>query len=448
MVEIQGPDDDNRPGRSLAPPPSPEDQTRLDLDGKITSLAYALDAVRRQADATTERTARIEGVVSALLGALESLRGDQHDLTARTEQRVLRGLEFLDSRLAQSRDSGRLAEDLVTVLSDTIGNAVDTLRSQVTTSTARLEERLAETGAGQTVEAALRAQGDEASRSISHLSDKLLLAVENLKSESASSAARLELKLSEDSKTSQSVRGLVRKHSEKLTESVDSLRAEQAGALEELKGRLTDLDRSVAAASAAAAEANERSTEAREQLAAGLRRLEDRVSGQVEAALAQMHESIAALLHGQTLAAEESVRKVEAALAAAAESEQTTARSTAAFQHSHTQALRNLEDKLNSVEQTVLEHLEGAGRSAVQSAERSDKTLDQLITALERMDSRFSHQVSSSEYALHGTLADLERKITEQVSEAVQGIDARVRQREEALVRLIVAGGLEGPDHQ
>lgn len=446
MVEIQGPDDDDRPGRSLAPPHSPEDQSRLDLDGKLTSLAYALEAIRRQADATTERTARIEGVVSALLGTLESLRGDQHDLTARTEQRVLRGLEFLDSRLAQSTDSGRLAEDLVTVLSDTIGNAVDTLRSQLTTSTARLEERLVETGAGPTVEAALRAQGDEAARSISHLSDKLLLALENLKSESVASTARLELKVSEESKGNQSVRGLVDKHSKELAESVDSLRADQTGLLEEIRGRLTELERSVAAARASAEEANERSTETRTQLAAGLQRLEDRVSGHVETILAQMHERIATLLDG--LATEESVRKIDAALAAAAESGDTTSRSAADFQRNQTQALRNLEDKLHGVEQTVVEHLEGAGRSAAQSAERSDKTLDQLITALERMDGRFSHQVSSSEYALHGALADLERKITELVSEAVQGIEARVRQREEALVRLIVAGGLEGPDFQ
>ncbi|MBW3591159.1 MAG: hypothetical protein KY393_04845, partial [Actinobacteria bacterium] len=120
MVEIQGPNDDSPPGRGLAPSTSSDEHSRLDLDGRLTSLAYALDGMRRQMDATTERTARIEGVISALFGALESLRGDYRDLTGRTEQRVLRGLEFLDSRLAHSRESGRLPQDTATTLSDAI----------------------------------------------------------------------------------------------------------------------------------------------------------------------------------------------------------------------------------------------------------------------------------------------------------------------------------------
>lgn len=254
MVEIQGPDDDSPPGRSLTPPPSPEDHARLDLDGKVTSLAYAFDAMRRQMDATTERTARIEGVISALMSSLDNLRGDNRDLAARTEQRVLRGLEFLDARLAHSQGSGQGSEHL--------NQAVETLQSRL----AALEDRMA--------------RGLE----------------------------------------------LIRDQGDKLAETAETLH-----------------------------------------------RLENRLS-----------------------------------------------------QDSHGT-------------ETVLE-------SVIQSTERSTKTLDQLIAGLERMDARVSHQVSSSEYALHGTLAELERRLTEQVSEAVRSIEARVRQREETLVRLMVGGGIERPE--
>ncbi|MEX2587209.1 MAG: hypothetical protein WD602_04350 [Actinomycetota bacterium] len=395
MVEIQEPEEGAPPGRSLAPTPSPEELSHLDLRDKLTSVAYALDALRRQADATTERTARTEGVVSALLGALESLRGDQHDLTSRTEQRVLRGLEFLDSRLAQSRDSGRLVEDL---------------------------------------------------------SDRFTSAVEDLKGETASSTARLELRLAEESKAAESTRNLIREHRDKLAESADALHASQAEALQELKKQLADTNKSLSerieAVSESAARAGEESGEAREQIVSGLQRLAERLSDRIDSSAAQTQHNFADQLRDQGVDTEEALRRIEAELAAAAEREESTAQSTTAFQRDQQHALRAMETRLQDIQQTILKQLDGSGRAAAQAAEQSAKTLDQLIAALERMDGRFSHQVSSAEYALQGTLAEVERRLTAQVADAMQGIEARLRQREETLVRLIVAGSLENLESQ
>lgn len=511
MVEIQGPDDDSQPGSGLAPTTSSDERNRLDLEGRLTSLAYGLDGMRRQMDATTERTARIEGVISALFGALESLRGDYRDLTGRTEQRVLRGLEFLDSRLAHSRESARLPQDAATTLSDAIANAVDTLRSQVTNSTARLEAKLGEVGSNQSVEAIIRAQGDEAAHaaqrlesladglwtahaqqaqavetlksklsdleqgavrdfekldsrmarsedagrgtreSVVALSDKLTSAIDDLKSESAAGIARLELKLAEESRTTESTRDLIRDHSDTLAASSAKLQEMHAKALQEFEGKLAEAEESLGARIEAvgriAADANEQSDDVGEQLVSRLQHSEARLSRQIEAA-AKALESVQSLLRGQSIADEETVRRIEEALAAAAERDESRAQFTAAIQEQQELNLRAVEDKLENVEKTILRHLDGTGRDSIQSAERSTKTLEALIAGLERLDSRFSHQVGSSEHALHGALAELERRLTQQVSEAVQSIEARFRQREETLVRLIVGGGLETPESQ
>lgn len=237
MVEIQGPDGSEGSRRSLAPlrPAGQEDEP--DLQSRISSLAIALDLVRRQMDVTTERTARIEGVVSALLGALDGWRSDFRDLSNRTEQRLLRGLEFLDSRIPH------LETD--------------------------------ETGQD----------------TISGLSERLSASVE-----------------------SQSV------------------------------------------------------------------------------------------------------------------------------------ALRGIEAKLEEVGKEISRQLEIASRTASQDAERLAKILDQLITGLDRLDTRLSRQVGSSEYALQGSVAEVERKISQRMEEVLATIEARYRKREETLVRLILTKGDAGAE--
>lgn len=70
------------------------------LESRIASLTAEMDRWQRDLDATVDRSSRLEGAFSVLLKSLDGWRSDVREVAHRTEARVLRGLELIDSRIA------------------------------------------------------------------------------------------------------------------------------------------------------------------------------------------------------------------------------------------------------------------------------------------------------------------------------------------------------------
>lgn len=320
MVDIQGPGDSEQAGHSLAPARWSGDRGPVDLESRVTSVAFALDSIRRHIDVLSERTARTEGVASALFGAVEAFRTDLRDLTGRIEQRIVRALEYLDTRISRAQDSEKYSTTALSDLAETLLKTTDVIRDQVASSTSRLEARLEVPAGRPSLDASLQHHEAELAR----IWDEVT----------------------------------------RIGEQLDTL-----------VGQLPD-----------------------------------------------WHKH--------------------------SEAQQATQNQIAAVEKGMQNRSEALEARLEETRQSIKREVQDVVRASDREAQITEETVDKLVASLERLDSRLSRQVSSSEYALQGSVADLERKLSEQISEALVGIEARFRQREETLVRLIIAGGSDRLDRR
>ena len=90
------------PEAGLTPaPPLREDPDYSRLEEKISSLASAVSRWERELESSSSRSTRLEGAFTVLLSSLEGWKSDIREVASRTESRVLRGLEVIDSRISR-----------------------------------------------------------------------------------------------------------------------------------------------------------------------------------------------------------------------------------------------------------------------------------------------------------------------------------------------------------
>ncbi len=104
-----------RPEESRPPaPPERQDADHGMLEEKLSSLASAVTHWESELENSVSRSTRLEGAFTVLLSSLEGWKSDIREVSSRTESRVLRGLEVIDSRIsrvqpgASSLDSGEI----------------------------------------------------------------------------------------------------------------------------------------------------------------------------------------------------------------------------------------------------------------------------------------------------------------------------------------------------
>jgi hypothetical protein len=85
-------------------PPAPPERQDADygrLEEKLSSLASAVTHWERELENSSSRSTRLEGAFTVLLSSLEGWKSDIREVSSRTESRVLRGLEVIDSRISR-----------------------------------------------------------------------------------------------------------------------------------------------------------------------------------------------------------------------------------------------------------------------------------------------------------------------------------------------------------
>lgn len=104
-----------RPEESRPPAlPERKDSDYGKLEEKLSSLASAVTHWERELENSASRSTRLEGAFTVLLSSLEGWKSDIREVSSRTESRVLRGLEVIDSRIsrvqpdASTLDSGEI----------------------------------------------------------------------------------------------------------------------------------------------------------------------------------------------------------------------------------------------------------------------------------------------------------------------------------------------------
>lgn len=108
----------------------------------MTSLVAIMTRWQRDLEAAATRTSRLEGAFSVLLNSLEGWKSDTREVASRTEARVLRGLEVIDSRIthavpAKVEPDTRKLEDAVRALHSEVAklhelpNVGERLESQI-----------------------------------------------------------------------------------------------------------------------------------------------------------------------------------------------------------------------------------------------------------------------------------------------------------------------------
>ncbi|HEX2150043.1 MAG TPA: hypothetical protein VHI31_07740, partial [Actinomycetota bacterium] len=76
------------------------------LEEKLSSLAAAVNHWQRDLENSASRASRLEGAFTVLLSSLEGWKSDIREVASRTESRVLRGLEVIDSRISRVQPGG------------------------------------------------------------------------------------------------------------------------------------------------------------------------------------------------------------------------------------------------------------------------------------------------------------------------------------------------------
>lgn len=76
------------------------------LEEKLSSLASAVTHWERELENSASRSTRLEGAFTVLLSSLEGWKSDIREVSSRTESRVLRGLEVIDSRISRVQPGG------------------------------------------------------------------------------------------------------------------------------------------------------------------------------------------------------------------------------------------------------------------------------------------------------------------------------------------------------
>ncbi|MEX0790285.1 MAG: hypothetical protein WD178_05855, partial [Actinomycetota bacterium] len=76
------------------------------LEEKVSSLASAVSQWQRDLESSASRSSRLEGAFTVLLSSLEGWKSDIREVASRTESRVLRGLEVIDSRISRVQPGG------------------------------------------------------------------------------------------------------------------------------------------------------------------------------------------------------------------------------------------------------------------------------------------------------------------------------------------------------
>lgn len=82
-------------------PPQRIDSDYGRLEEKLSSLASAVRRWERELENSSSRSTRLEGAFTVLLSSLEGWKSDIREVASRTESRVLRGLEVIDSRISR-----------------------------------------------------------------------------------------------------------------------------------------------------------------------------------------------------------------------------------------------------------------------------------------------------------------------------------------------------------
>jgi chromosome segregation ATPase len=127
------------------------------LEEKLTSLVAIMTRWQRDLEAAANRASRLEGAFSVLLNSLEGWKSDTREVASRTEARVLKGLEVIDSRIthavpAKVEPDTRKLEDAVRELHAEVAklhelpNVGERLESQIIQTLERM--RRDSTGAG------------------------------------------------------------------------------------------------------------------------------------------------------------------------------------------------------------------------------------------------------------------------------------------------------------
>jgi tetrahydromethanopterin S-methyltransferase subunit G len=101
------PNDTDSPGnsgldRGRMPAPTPYAEANYSrLEEKLTSLATTVGQWERELEQAASHSSRLEGAFTVLLSSLEGWKSDMREVASRTESRVLRGLEVIDSRISR-----------------------------------------------------------------------------------------------------------------------------------------------------------------------------------------------------------------------------------------------------------------------------------------------------------------------------------------------------------
>lgn len=84
-------------------PLSGRDRSYHELEERLSSLAANVSHWQRDLEEAAGRASRLEGAFSVLISSLEGFKSDLREVASRTEMRVLRGLELIDSRITHVR---------------------------------------------------------------------------------------------------------------------------------------------------------------------------------------------------------------------------------------------------------------------------------------------------------------------------------------------------------
>lgn len=84
---------------SVRPPFAENNYARL--EEKLSSLSSTVGHWQRDLENAASRSSRLEGAFTVLLTSLEGWKSDMREVSSRTESRVLRGLEVIDSRISR-----------------------------------------------------------------------------------------------------------------------------------------------------------------------------------------------------------------------------------------------------------------------------------------------------------------------------------------------------------
>lgn len=127
-----------RPEESRTPaPPESRNADLGKLEEKLSSLASAVTHWERELENSSSRSTRLEGAFTVLLSSLEGWKSDIREVSSRTESRVLRGLEVIDSRISRVQpggsplDSGEIL-DAIQKLERAFGERIAMLERDIT----------------------------------------------------------------------------------------------------------------------------------------------------------------------------------------------------------------------------------------------------------------------------------------------------------------------------